>query len=188
MSHIYDNWERLVDAALKRDQIWQLCHCDSIGSSSYVSSDLSSFRSQNEYQNLGHENGVELLLVRFRLSDNNNTTTILQVNFDEVLRSADTIMYGGGPVYDDAVSRLIQRYEYGVYVTTIVNQSLRNEIERVRFSRNRFVEEEEAKAWWFDNGENVCQKYNATASKWARVEGSLLDDPNQDWVWSGPRW
>ncbi|KAI3458045.1 hypothetical protein Pfo_014708 [Paulownia fortunei] len=26
MSRIYDNWERLVAAVLKREEIWQLCH------------------------------------------------------------------------------------------------------------------------------------------------------------------
>ncbi|KAH6775195.1 hypothetical protein C2S52_012756 [Perilla frutescens var. hirtella] len=30
MSRNYDNWERLVAAVVKRDQIWQLCHQDSI--------------------------------------------------------------------------------------------------------------------------------------------------------------
>ncbi|GER30826.1 guanine nucleotide-binding protein alpha-2subunit, partial [Striga asiatica] len=29
MTQIYDNWERLVAATLKRDQIWQLCHAHS---------------------------------------------------------------------------------------------------------------------------------------------------------------
>ncbi|KAH6802960.1 hypothetical protein C2S51_034406 [Perilla frutescens var. frutescens] len=33
MSRNYDNWERLVAAVLKREQIWKLCHQDSISSS-----------------------------------------------------------------------------------------------------------------------------------------------------------
>ncbi|KAK4385127.1 putative inactive receptor kinase [Sesamum angolense] len=33
MSRNYDNWERLVAAVLKKEQIWQLCHADSFSSS-----------------------------------------------------------------------------------------------------------------------------------------------------------
>ncbi|KAL0317648.1 UNVERIFIED_CONTAM: putative inactive receptor kinase [Sesamum angustifolium] len=33
MSRDYDNWERLVAAVLKKEQIWQLCHADSFSSS-----------------------------------------------------------------------------------------------------------------------------------------------------------
>ncbi|KAL0400635.1 UNVERIFIED_CONTAM: PH, RCC1 and FYVE domains-containing protein 1 [Sesamum latifolium] len=48
MSRTYDNWERLVAAVLKREQIWQLCHAPSRSSSfSSLSSDVdpsSSFR------------------------------------------------------------------------------------------------------------------------------------------------
>ncbi|KAH6812808.1 BRI1-associated receptor kinase [Perilla frutescens var. frutescens] len=40
-----DNWERLVAAVLKRDQIWQLCHQDS--ATTVVSSDLSRSSSYN---------------------------------------------------------------------------------------------------------------------------------------------
>ncbi|KAI3458049.1 hypothetical protein Pfo_014712 [Paulownia fortunei] len=43
MSRNYDNWERLVAAVLRREQLWQLCHSDSINSSfSSLSSDFSS--------------------------------------------------------------------------------------------------------------------------------------------------
>lgn len=42
MSTIYDNWERLVAATLKRDQIWQLCHAHSRETSiSSLASDFS---------------------------------------------------------------------------------------------------------------------------------------------------
>ncbi|XP_057798617.1 probable inactive receptor kinase At5g53320 [Salvia miltiorrhiza] len=40
MSRNYDNWERLVAAVVKREQIWQLCHQDSI--STICASDYSS--------------------------------------------------------------------------------------------------------------------------------------------------
>ncbi|KAK6135224.1 hypothetical protein DH2020_031032 [Rehmannia glutinosa] len=42
MSTIYDNWERLVAAVLRREQLWQLCHQPSI-SSSLTSSFSSNF-------------------------------------------------------------------------------------------------------------------------------------------------
>ncbi|KAG8381194.1 hypothetical protein BUALT_Bualt06G0096900 [Buddleja alternifolia] len=48
MSRNYDNWERLVAAVLKREELWQLFHQDSLSSSfSSVSSD-SSFRSSHD--------------------------------------------------------------------------------------------------------------------------------------------
>lgn len=40
MSAIYDNWERIVAAVLKREQFWQLCHEQSRSPS--LSSDSSS--------------------------------------------------------------------------------------------------------------------------------------------------
>ncbi|KAL2226988.1 protein Brevis radix-like 1 [Sesamum indicum] len=43
MSQVYDNWERLVSAVVKREQIWQLCHDHSRSPSiSSQSSDFSS--------------------------------------------------------------------------------------------------------------------------------------------------
>lgn len=39
MSAIYDNWERLVGAVLKKEQLWQLFHSDSVS----ISSDSSGF-------------------------------------------------------------------------------------------------------------------------------------------------
>ncbi|XP_011076464.1 protein Brevis radix-like 2 [Sesamum indicum] len=41
MSRIYDNWERLVAAVLKREQIRQLCYAPSSSSGSTLSSDFS---------------------------------------------------------------------------------------------------------------------------------------------------
>ncbi|KAL6545213.1 hypothetical protein OROHE_009878 [Orobanche hederae] len=43
MSRIYDNWERLVAAVLKKEQLWQLCHAQSRSPS--ISSESSGFSS-----------------------------------------------------------------------------------------------------------------------------------------------
>ncbi|KAK6155607.1 hypothetical protein DH2020_009855 [Rehmannia glutinosa] len=48
MSTIYDNWERLVAAVLRREQLWQLCHQNSI-SSSLTSSFSSNFSLNSQF-------------------------------------------------------------------------------------------------------------------------------------------
>ncbi|KAL3653600.1 hypothetical protein CASFOL_003281 [Castilleja foliolosa] len=40
MSAIYDNWERLVAAVLKKEQLRQLCHAESIATTTSVASSL----------------------------------------------------------------------------------------------------------------------------------------------------
>lgn len=47
MSRNYDNWKRLVAAVLKREQIWQLCHQDSISS---INSSISSHDSSADIE------------------------------------------------------------------------------------------------------------------------------------------
>ncbi|KAI3458050.1 hypothetical protein Pfo_014713 [Paulownia fortunei] len=55
MSRIYDNWERLVAAVLRREQLWLLCHAHS-RSSSFISSLSSDFSSSFSLNSPFHHN------------------------------------------------------------------------------------------------------------------------------------
>ncbi|PIN21209.1 hypothetical protein CDL12_06090 [Handroanthus impetiginosus] len=82
--------------------------------------------------------------------------TILEINFDEILRSANL----DGPIgssHQPVRAEVIERYEPGVYLSLEYSDSIRD-VERVRFSRNIF-KPHEAVAWWIKNRENVCHIY-----------------------------
>ncbi|PIM98975.1 hypothetical protein CDL12_28535 [Handroanthus impetiginosus] len=68
MSTIYDNWERLVRAVLKREEIWEICHAPSRSSSpNSTSSDSNSKVEESAYQSESewveeYEAGVQITL------------------------------------------------------------------------------------------------------------------------------
>ncbi|KAK4431367.1 PH, RCC1 and FYVE domains-containing protein 1 [Sesamum alatum] len=179
MSQVYDNWERLAAAVLKREQIWQLCHdhsrtpsiCSQSSdfSSSLYDDDLTSSPLHQErregpkaqfprrrYESKTPDSPDELLLALGRTQE-----PVLETNFDEILKSPNL----DGPlasVGQPDEYEWIQRYEPGVYVTLVCLNDGRTDVERVRFSR-RIFEAQEAEAWWIKNREQVYYRYNARA-------------------------
>ncbi|XP_011076037.1 protein Brevis radix-like 3 [Sesamum indicum] len=154
MSQVYDNWERLVSAVVKREQIWQLCHDHSRSPS--ICSQSSDFSSV-----LYDDDLMTSPLYQERRALGRTQEPMLETNFDEILESANL----DGPLA--SVCRpdefeWIQRYEPGVYVTLVWLKDGSTDVERVRFSR-RIFKAQEAEAWWIKNREQVYYRYNARA-------------------------
>ncbi|KAL0449909.1 UNVERIFIED_CONTAM: Patellin-3 [Sesamum latifolium] len=199
MSRTYDNWERLVAAVLRREELWLLCHDHSRSPSiSSNASDLSSSWSSPPGGNLSSRHpdvdhsdathnwavwekqfkpGVHVTLAA--LSD--GTRFVKRVRFRYDCSKIDSGCY---------VYILVQTLPV-CYANEEVGQSMDSVIKTwmifLCFYSQVGFEEEEAVLWWFKNRERVYRRYNAWGGN-ARIRRpsvvsfswSPLIDPQED--------
>ncbi|KAK4431368.1 PH, RCC1 and FYVE domains-containing protein 1 [Sesamum alatum] len=143
MSGIYDNWERLAAAVLKRQQIWELCHDHSrTPSICSQSSDLSSSRYDDDlmssplYQECREGAGLGRATSDLDPSSTDENSELSEIKHEWT-----------------------EQYEAGVYLTFVALGDGSINVKRARFSRRKF-KEEEAETWWLKNRDKVYEKYN----------------------------
>ncbi|KAH6806343.1 glucan synthase-like 8 [Perilla frutescens var. frutescens] len=83
MSRNYDNWERLVTAVVKREQIWQLCHQDSIRSS-ILSDDSSDLELSSRFSDLPFSLGSFDINTTFKSREGDFATTNIALLLQDV--------------------------------------------------------------------------------------------------------
>ncbi|XP_022863054.1 protein Brevis radix-like 4 isoform X2 [Olea europaea var. sylvestris] len=169
MPAVYDNWGRLLQAVLRRQQYLEMAHAHSrsTSSASSVSLDfdelsLNSPSEEKTVENEGRSSRSDfgpshLINDSVKRIENNLRSKGLDENGSKSRNSLITS--------DSSKKRLdwIEQYEPGVYIALVDFQDGSKDIKIVRFSRRRFSEYQ-TKTWWSENGENVYNKYNISFS------------------------
>ncbi|CAI9775058.1 unnamed protein product [Fraxinus pennsylvanica] len=165
MPVVYDNWERLLQAVLRREQYLEMAHAHSRSTSgaSSVSLDFDELsssppRKEKNFENEGRSSRSDFGPSQF-LNDSVNS-------IENNLRSKG--LNGNGSKSQNALitrdssqfeSEWTEQYTIGVYITCVVFQDGSTDIRRARFSRRRFSAIQ-AETWWSENREKVYNKYN----------------------------
>ncbi|XP_022863051.1 protein Brevis radix-like 3 [Olea europaea var. sylvestris] len=165
MPAVYDNWERLLQAVLRRQQYLEMAHAHSRSTSaaSSVSLDFEelSLDSPGEEKNVENEERSSrfdfgpshLINDSVKSIENDLRSKGLDENGSKTRNSLTT---------RDASQNVFERveqYEPRVYITLVDFRDGSSDIRQVRFSRRKFSEYQ-AEFWWSENRENVYNKYN----------------------------
>ncbi|CAA3000749.1 Hypothetical predicted protein [Olea europaea subsp. europaea] len=156
MPAVYDNWERLLQAVLRRQQYLEMAHAHSRSTSaaSSVSLDFDelSLDSPREEKNVENEG-------RSSQSDFGPSHLIDDSvkNIENNLRRTRNSLITSDASQNEY--ERIERYEPGVHITLLDFQDGLRYFRQVRFSRKRFSEYQ-AVTWWSENRKKVYKKYN----------------------------
>ncbi|KAG8381182.1 hypothetical protein BUALT_Bualt06G0095700 [Buddleja alternifolia] len=152
MSRNYDNWERLVAAVLKKQEIWELCHAHSRSTS--FSSILSDIDPSSVDENLKS--------TRSEVQETANDQIV-----DERVEEYESGVFITIVTLGDGTRKIKWiRFRYSSLENILLKE------------RRRFSTFDKTLVWWSKNYEKVYEKHIYRAGR-AQVRQSFISDPNK---------